>query len=146
MLKLNSVIVVSDLLLCDALQSYMKHLQHLWYLTYKPQKTHKQALCELIQSRCVHHCAPACMHVWVLPALAVHLLCSWAGYWGWLMTLCSSLSDCRPAPQTTWTPASSAAAEADVYSSPDMHRRQREAELRTRVIKGGPFSNIRHNH
>lgn len=55
----------------------------------------------------------------VLPALAVHRLCSSAWYWGWQKKLCSSLSDCQWVPQTTWTPAWSVPAEEDAYSSPD---------------------------
>ncbi len=69
-------------------------------------------------------CVCVCVCVCALPALVVPLLYSSAEYLGWQMMLCSSLSDCQPALQTTWTPASSAAAEADAYSSPDTRRRK----------------------
>lgn len=47
---LNVARLTSYLLLCDALQTHMKHFQHLWDLKYKPYITDTDGLL-IIQNR-----------------------------------------------------------------------------------------------
>lgn len=90
----------------------MKHFQHLWDLKYKSHTTYL-----VTDSKSCNNF----ILLYMLPAPVALLPCSSAKCSGWQTKLCSSLSDCQPAPQTTWRLALSAAAEEVACWSPDAH-------------------------